>query len=400
MLEKEGPGEQRESSDVDRRTFLKYSATLGSAAMLSGVAFETASAMDTARSTAGGVHVLGCNPMTSTDGYWDNSTPPAIRVKSGEVVQVETGTHLMGKMVPGADINDWMKWYQEVIDRTPNTYTYPDQTTGAKKIKKGGGHHHLTGPIYIEEAEPGDILQIEILDIVPNAYGFNLYPETSFMKLGLLPEDYPHGVVRWYYADLEKKKFEFLPGIEIPIRPFPGTIGVELPDAGMWSNVPPGKHGGNLDNKDLVAGTVLYLPVWVKGANLKTGDSHLAQGHGEVDLNGLEGAFRNITLRVTARKDLRSLVDWPMASSPTHWITMGIHTDLLESSKMAVRKAITFLNKYYGMSVGEAYAFCSMAVDLHVTQLVDYTLGIHAMIPKSVFVGKQYAEKNELLLKA
>ena len=277
MLEKEGPGNEV-YTDVDRRTFLKYSATLGSAAMLSGVAFETASAMDTARSTAGGVHVLGCNPMTSTDGYWDNSTPPAIRVKSGEVVQVETGTHLMGKMVPGADINDWMKWYQEVIDRTPNTYTYPDQTTGAKKIKKGGGHRHLTGPIYIEEAEPGDILQIEILDIVPNAYGFNLYPETSFMKLGLLPEDYPHGVVRWYYADLEKKKFEFLPGIEIPIRPFPGTIGVELPDAGMWSNVHPGKHGGNLDNKDLVAGTVLYLPVWVKGANLKNGDSHPAQG--------------------------------------------------------------------------------------------------------------------------
>ncbi len=400
MAEKEEPRGTGESSDVDRRTFLKYSAAVGSAAMLSGVAFETASAMDTERSTAGGVRVLGCNPMTSTDGYWDNSRPPAIRVKSGDVVQVETGTHLMGKMVPGADINDWMKWYQEVIDRTPETYTYPDPTTGSKKIKKGGGHHHLTGPIYIDGAEPGDILQIEILDIVPNAYGFNLYPETLFMKLGLLPEEYPHGVVRWYYADLEKKKFEFLPGIEIPIRPFPGTIGVELPDAGMWSNVPPGRHGGNLDNKDLVAGTVLYLPVWVKGANLKTGDSHLAQGHGEVDLNGLEGAFRNITLRVTARKDLKELVDWPMASTPTHWMTMGIHTDLLESSKMAVRKAITFLNKYYGLSKGEAYAFCSMAVDLHVTQLVDYTLGIHAMIPKTVFVGKQYAEKNELLLKA
>jgi len=162
--------------------------------------------------------------------------------------------------------------------------------------------------------------------------------------------------------------------------------------------VPPGRHGGNMDNKDLVAGTVLYLPIWVKGAGLKVGDSHFAQGHGEVNLNALEGAFRNITLRITARKDLKDLVDWPMASSPTHWIIMGFHTDLLESCKMAVRKAIKFLNKYYGLDEMEAYAFCSMAVDLHVTQLVDYTLGIHAMIPKGCFVGSQYAKKNTLLL--
>jgi acetamidase/formamidase len=400
MAEQEKQENPGDSQEVDRRTFLKYGAALGSAAMLSGVTFETAQAVDLNRTDeTGTVRILGCNPMTSTDGYWDNSTPPAIRVKSGDVVQVETGTHLMGKMVPGADINDWMKWYQEVIDRTPETYFYPDPTTGAKKIKKGGGHHHLTGPISIEEAEPGDILQVEILDIVPNAYGFNLFPETSFMKLGLLAEDYPHGEVRWFYADLKKMKFEFKPGVEIPITPFPGTIGVELDAAGMWSNVAPGKHGGNMDNKDLVAGTALYLPVWVKGANLKTGDSHLAQGHGEVDLNGLEGAFRNITLRLTVRKDLKDIVDWPMASSPTHWITMGFHTDLLESCKMAVRKAINFLNKHYGLSKEEAYAFCSMAVDLHVTQLVDYTMGIHAMIPKSSFVGPQYAEKNQLLLK-
>jgi acetamidase/formamidase len=266
------------------------------------------------------------------------------------------------------------------------------------KNKRGPGHHHLTGPIYVNGAEPGDILQIEILDIVPIAYGFNLYPETSFQRLGLLPEDFPNGTVAWHRVDLKNMKFEFLPGIEIPVKPFPGTIGVELPDAGMWSNVPPGKHGGNMDTKDLVAGTALYLPVWVKGAGLKTGDSHLAQGHGEVSLNALEGAFRNITLRVTVRKDLKELVNWPMASSPTHWIAMGFHTNLLESCKMAVRKAITFLGKHYGLSAGQAYAFCSMAVDLHVTQLVDYTLGIHAMIPKASFAGSQYEKKNALLL--
>ena len=115
------------------------------------------------------------------------------------------------------------------------------------------------------------------------------------MKLGLLKEDYPNGKVRWYTVDRKDMTFEFQPGIKVPVRPFPGTIGVELPDQGMWSNVPPGRHGGNLDNKDLVAGTVLYLPVWVKGAGFKTGDSHFAQGHGEINLNALEGAFKNIT---------------------------------------------------------------------------------------------------------
>ena len=387
------------TTPVDRRTFLKYGAALGGAAAMSGITFQTATAIDlNRRDAAGKFRILGCNPMTSTDGYWDNSTPPALQIDSGDVVEIETGTHLMGRMVPGADINDWMKWYKEIIDAKPEVYTYADTVTGATKNKRGPGHHHLTGPIYVNGAEPGDILQVEILDIVPTAYGFNLYPETSFQRLGLLAEDFPNGKVRWYRVDLKNMKFEFLPGIEIPVRPFPGTIGVELPDAGAWSNVPPGKHGGNMDNKDLVAGTVLYLPVWVKGAGLKTGDSHLAQGHGEVDLNALEGAFRNITLRVTARKDLKELVTWPMASSPAHWIAMGFHTNLLESAKMAVRNAMSFLNKHYGLPKDEAYAFCSMAVDLHVTQLVDYTLGIHAMIPKACFVGSQYEKKNALLL--
>jgi len=400
MESTKGPKEDHESSEgLSRRAFLGYGVVLGGAAAVSDVTVRTANAMDLQRKDAAGrFRVLGCNPMTSTDGFWDNSIPPVLEINSGDVVEIETGMHLMGRMVPGADINDWMKWYKEILDKTPEVYTLPDTVTGATKNKRGPGHHHLTGPIYVNGAEPGDVLQIEILDIVPTAYGFNLFPETSFQRLGLLAEDYPHGRVTWYRVDLKNMKFEFLPGIEIPVRPFPGTIGVELPEPGMWSNVPPGKHGGNMDNKDLVAGTVLYLPVWVKGAGLKTGDSHLAQGHGEVSLNALEGAFRNITLRVTVRKDLKEVVDWPMGSSPSHWIIMGFQTNLLESCKMAVRKAITFLNKRYGLTAEEGYAFCSMAVDLHVTQLVDYTLGIHAMIPKASFVGSQYAQKNSLLL--
>jgi len=384
---------------IDRRKFIKYMGAAGTAMALNEIPFSKAHAVETKRmDMAGKVHILGCNEMTSTHGYWDNSTKPVLHIKSGDVVHVETGTHLMSKMVPGATIEDWMGWYQEVINETQETYFYPDETTGAAKKKKGAGHHHLTGPIYVEGAQPGDMLQVEILDIDPGAYGFNLNPTTSFMKLGVLADDYPQGKVRWYSVDRRSMSYEFLPGIRVPVKPFPGTIGVELPEKGMWSNVPPGKHGGNMDNKDMVAGTVFYTPVWVKGACLKTGDSHLAQGHGEVNLNALEGAFKNITLRFTVRRDLKKLIDWPMASSPTHWIIMGFHTDLYKSCQMAVRKSIEFLNKYYGIPEMEAYSFCSQAVDLHVTQLVDYTMGIHAMIPKEYFVGKQYSEKNKLLI--
>lgn len=346
----------------------------------------------------GKTHRLICNPKTSTNGYWDNTTPTVLYMDSGHIVEIETDTHLMGKMVPGVETSDWIKWYEELIDKSPRTYLYPDPVTGVKKLLKGPNHATLTGPIYINEAEPGDILQIEILDIVPKAYGFNLNPETSFLKAGLLPEDFPKGRIKWYDVDSKNTKFEFLPGIEIPLKPFPGTIGVELQDQGKWSNLAPGRHGGNIDNKELTAGTIIYIPVGVKGAGLKTGDSHFAQGDGEVNLNALEGAFRRITLRVTVRKDIKELVDWPMASTPTHWITMGFHTDLLESCKMAVRKAIKFLNKYYGISETDAYAFCSMAVDLRVTQLVDFALGIHAMIPKACFAGKEYVNKNSLLI--
>lgn len=347
----------------------------------------------------GKMHKLECNERTSTHGYWDNTTRPVLTINSGDIVQIETGSHLMGKMVPGTEIDDWARWYKEVMEETAEACFYPDNHTGAEKIPKGAGHHRLTGPIYVEEAEPGDILQVEILDIDPGQHGFNLNSNTDFLKLGLLADEYPQGKVRWYTINRKTMKVEFSPGIEIPVRPFPGTIGVELAEKGMWSNAPPGRHGGNMDNKELVSGTALYLPVQVKGAGLKTGDAHYAQGNGEVNLNALEGVFNSISLRVTVRKDLSSLIDFPMASSPSHWIMMGFHTDLYRSCQMATRQAINFLHQYYGLPKEEAYAFCSQAVDLQVTQLVDYTLGIHAMIPKSCFVGAQYRELNQLLIK-
>jgi len=391
--------EAANDNQINRRHFLKAGAALGGALALGEGMFHPASALELERKDAAGeVGILGCTPETSTDGYFDNSVPPVLRIKSGDTVEIETGTHLMGGMIPGAEAQDWIRMYKQMMDKYPGTNFYPDARTGVKKLEKRPNHTHLTGPIHVEGAEPGDVLQIEILEIVPTAYGFNITPESTFAKSGLLADDFPKGQVRWYRVDLKNMKFKFLPGIEVPVRPFPGTLGVELPEAGRYTNIPPGKHAGNLDCKEMVAGTVLYVPVWVKGAGVKTGDSHLAQGDGEINVSALEGAFRNITLRITVRKDLKNKVDWPFLSTPTHWVTFGIHTDLYEACKMSMQEAVKFLYAHYGIPKDEAYAFCSMAVDMRVTQVVDYAMGIHAMIAKSNFAGSQYAAKNTLLL--
>ena len=334
----------------------------------------------------------------SIGGYFDNSLPPVLRIKSGDTVAIETGTHLTGRMVPGVQAEEWIKMYKEEMAEHPGTFFYPDPATGVEKTERRPNHTHLTGPIYVEGAEPGDILQIEILEIVPKEYGFNINPEPAFVKQGLLSDDFTEGRVKWYQVNLEKNDFDFLPGVKLPLRPFPGTLGVQLPEPGKYTNIPPGKHAGNLDCKELIAGTVLYVPVWVSGAGVVTGDSHLAQGDGEVNVSALEGAFRNITLRITARKDLNHKIDWPFISTPEHWITLGFNTNLHEACRMAVRKAICFLKNHYGIPEDEAYAFCSMGVDLRVTQVANFVNGIHAMIPKSAFVGEEFKSKNNLLL--
>ncbi|MBI9078469.1 MAG: acetamidase/formamidase family protein [Pseudodesulfovibrio sp.] len=342
------------------------------------------------------VHVLKCNDQTSTDGFWDNSCKAVLHVKSGDIVEIETGIHL--GMKPETNLDEWTDSFKKVIAENPNVHTFADAETGTEKLRKGAGHHRLTGPVHVEGAEPGDVLEIEILHIEPYPYGFNLNPRTAFLNLGFLPEDFPDGSMRWYTLDQKSGTYEFMDGVTIKARPFPGSIGVELGEQGRWSNIPPGKHGGNMDNKELVTGTVLYLPVHTPGAGLKTGDSHLAQGNGEVNLNALEGAFKCLSLRLSVRKDLGSIVNWPMASTPDNWVIMGFHTNLEQATKMAVRKSIDFLHLYYGMPRSEAYAFCSQAVDFNITQLVDYAKGVHGLIPKRCFTGDRFTDKNGLLL--
>jgi len=392
----------KDNKDINRRDFMKYTGAIGAAMAMSKVLnFRTGEAMaDVKRlDSTDKVHILACNPrVTSTGGYWDNSVPPVLKMKSGEVVHIETKNHLFGSVASGTTLEEWEKTYKEFKNETKDVSFYPDPNTGVEKDGNKANHTHLTGPIYIEEAEPGDFLQVEILEIVPAEHAFNVTTPHSFAKSGLLAEDFPNGAMRHYYVDLKNKSFDFKKGVRVPIGPFPGTIGVELPEKGRWSNIPPGKHAGNLDNPELVAGTVLYIPVWVKGAGFKTGDSHIAQTS-ESNVSALEGSFKNITLRITVRKDLKKLLgEWPFASTPTHWIAMGMHTNLMESCRMSTRYAIDFLNKFYGMDKLEAYAYVSMAAPLNITQLVDHTMGTHCMIPKDNFIGEEYKGKNVLLI--
>ena len=247
---------------------------------------------------------------------------------------------------------------------------------------RGPGPHVLTGPIEIRGAMPGDVLEVRMLEInLALDWGYNrTRPYT-----GALPEEFTAQWTRIIPIDRQKKTAEVAKGVVIPVdRPFFGTMGVAPdPSMGRISSGPPGVHTGNLDNKDLVAGTTLYMPVHAPGALFSAGDAHAAQGHGEVDLTAIETGLRG-KFQFVVRKDMQLV--WPRAETPTHWIVMGLNPNLEEAMKIAVRETINFITKRFPhLSRQEAYMIASIAVDYHVTQVVDGTKGIHGMIPKAFF---------------
>ena len=176
----------------------------------------------------------------------------------------------------------------------------------------------------------------------------------------------------------------FGPGIEVPLRPFLGSMGVAPPlEERRVSSVAPWNFAGNMDNKELIGGTTVFIPVHVPGALFQACDGHAAQGNGEVDVTGIETSLI-ATLQIFVRKDLH--LEWPEAETPTHYLTMGFDEDLVEATKLALRNALDFLEREKGMTRADAYALASVAVDLAITQLVDGNVGVHAMIPKELFV--------------
>src|SRR5436190_1301798 len=306
-------------------------------------------------------------PKTVAWGYYDASTPPVLRIKSGDTVEVQTlitssPTRLEGAGVKPADVEQSLRdIYKEVTN-------------------KGPGGHILTGPIFIEGAEAGDVLEVRIKQIkLAIPYAYNAFgPRT-----GTIPEDFPYAKIRIIPLDAKRMVAHFADGIDIPLRPFFGSIGVAPPPAaGRINSAPPGIHAGNLDNKELVAGTTLYIPVHTPGALLEIGDGHAGQGNGDLNMTAMETSLIG-TFKLLVRKDLH--LTMPRAETPTHWITMGIDSNLVAATKQAVREAINFLVTTKGLSRDDAYMLTSVACDVDITELVDGTLGVHVMIPKKVF---------------
>lgn len=313
-------------------------------------------------------HIIKTGPETVEWGYYDASKKPVAVVDSGDVVQIES---------PLAGSREMETFGMENLI-TPEMRALE---AGVPSSDKGPGANILVGPVYVNGAEPGDVLEVKILTLEPmDDYGVNLFVQGH----GALSDDLPRTRVKAIPLDKARHVAVFAPGIEIPIKPFFGTMGVAPPlILGRISDSPPDYYAGNLDNKDLVAGTTLYIPVQVKGALFSAGDGHAGQGDGEVDGTANEVALRG-QFQLTVRKDLH--FQWPRAETLDSYMTMGFSPDLDRAAVQAVREMVDFLSFKYHLSKEDAYMLTSMAADLHVTQVVDGTKGIHATIPKKIFV--------------
>ena len=315
----------------------------------------------------GTTHQLKATPQTVAWGYYDAAAQPVLRIKSGDAVDVETLLTSSPTRLEGAGVKpDQVEPSLRAI--------YQDVTN------KGPGGHILTGPIYVEGAEPGDVLEVRIKKIeLAIPYAYNGFGATS----GFIPEDFGYAKMKIIPLDKKRMVADFAPGIEIPLRPFFGSMGVAPPPAaGRINSAPPGIHAGNLDNKELVAGTTLYIPVHVPGALFEVGDGHAAQGNGEVDITALETSLRG-TLEFVVRKDMH--LTWPRAETPTAYLTMGTDEDLTKAAKIALREMIDYLQTEKHLSKDDAYMLASVAADLEITQVVDGTRGAHMMLPKKIF---------------
>jgi acetamidase/formamidase len=249
------------------------------------------------------------------------------------------------------------------------------------------GRHILTGPIYMEGAEPGDSLEIRILSVVPRIpYGAT----SGSPGGGSLPDLVPRPFTKVTMLDLKRNAGVFDDQVEVALAPFMGVMATCPPDSdgAFPSSSPPGVFGGNLDCKELVAGSTLYLPIFHAGALFYTGDSHAGQGDGEVTGNAIETA-NTCTLQFFLHKGKK--LDAPRAETSTHYIIFGLDPDLNKAMRMALVETISFLKEVHGYDFIQAYALASIAVDFHITQNVDKTLGVHAMIPKKIFVHQSDA---------
>jgi acetamidase/formamidase len=313
-------------------------------------------------------HRLEATPTTVAYGYYWSAATPALRIQSGDIVDVDTLLTNTPAGLERAGVKP-----DQIQDSLKRIVT---EVTGDRR---GPGGHILTGPVFVEGAEPGDALEVKILSIdFALDYGYNGCS-------GFLPENCDRSVPQKIIAiDKKKMSAEFKAGIVIPLRPFFGSMGVApAAEAGRVSSNPPGRHAGNLDNKELVAGSTLLIPVFVRGALFEIGDGHGAQGDGEVDQTAIETSLRG-RVQLTVRKGL--WLSWPRAETATDYISMAADPDLKVATATAIQEMVNFLAATRGLSKHEAYQLVSIAGNVAVTQLVDRpNVGVHVKVPKNIF---------------
>ena len=341
----------------------------------------------------GELHVLPANKSTVHWGYFDCSLAPALRIKSGDLVRAEAITHHAG------DAPDLLM--DEHIRQLFNDIPEDDRNPGV---------HIMTGPIYIEDAKPGDMLEVRYFEMTPRfMYGSNLAA-----NWGYLAKDFDEKErVTIYSIDLNTMQAEglfaydypgkytvpgkithpgtcncqpALPGIRVPMRPHLGTAGVAPDVKGRVSSVPPGKHGGNIDNWRIGAGATMYYPVAVDGALFSVGDPHVSQGDGEVSGTAIEASL-DVLMQISVRKDFQ--FPTPLLETPKNWIVHGFDEDLNVATHAASLDMLQLLTELKGASRDDAYSLMSVAADYAVTQVVDGKRGIHIRIPRSIFPPKK-----------
>jgi acetamidase/formamidase len=326
-----------------------------------------ATATNPVAGTARAQHLLKSTPETVHWGFYDAELKPVLTIEAGDRVTIECVTGSAEWLPPPGTGMDPL----------------PEMPVIYQEVKKGTGNHILTGPIYVRGSAVGDVLEVKILDIrLRQNWGWNIF--RGYM--GTLPEDFPYSRLIHVPLDLAANVATLPSGIEVPVRPFFGQLGVAPPRRfGRQNSKEPREFGGNLDCKELVAGSTIYLPVWNEGALFSTGDGHAAQGDGEVDGTAIETSLTG-TFELGVRKGLGWTM--PRAETPTYYIAFGLDPDLDDAARQALREMISWIVRMTGISKDEAYALCSFACDLRVTQTVNNVKGVHAMMAKSVLLSR------------
>ncbi|NID12752.1 acetamidase/formamidase family protein [Fibrivirga algicola] len=374
---------------TSRRRFFRQSAQRGAAALtlptiLQAFSTETAQAATTidlaepARLKP--TSVVRSLPENMVWGYFGADVPPVSRIKDGDIVEIQTVNP------SGVSRTDPEAFYKT------NNLTIDDHAKEVIAIMKqvkpepsGIRGHMLTGPIYIENAQPGDHIEIRILDLtLPADFGVN----SVWPGGGGIPDLVKQRETFVYRYDAKRRTGTFIDGVEIPLKPFMGVMALSPPpETGRVSSIPPAFFGGNLDIKHLTKHSTLHLPVSVPGGLFTTGDGHAAQGNGEVSGVAIETAV-NLTAQFIVHKN--SGLKMPRAETPTHFIAVGLDKDLDKAMKQALAEAVQFIQTELGFTFNQALSIASTGVDLEISQVVDQVLGVHAMIPKAIFPKKKF----------